>query len=376
MKIYEEGIVKILHLLTSGEAGGIESLCRDIGRYGKMEHTFCFVTKGGAVCQQMKQEGMDVYDLGNLGRKLSIKKFLFLKKLSKNHEAIIVHHDDPFLKLYFILLYVVSKKYAVTMVHSCYGDESQNDYRGFKRWAAFWIFQKCFDISDKIWFVSEAGKTSCLTKYSVEKQKCRIIYNGISPQFIEIGAKNKVDKRDNYNIVYIGRLSKEKGVHLLIEAFSKIADEYDVALSIIGGGKERDKLEKLVSELKIEDKVKFWGQQLDVGRFLAEASIFVYPSTCQEVFGISIVEAMAYGIPCIANRVGGIPEIIEDGKNGFLTDMPSAEEIAVLMKKVISMYETGEIEKILEEAKVTAKKFSICATCEKIESELLENMGD
>lgn len=368
--------MKILHLLTSGEAGGIESLCRDIGRYGKLEHTFCFVTKGGAICQQMEQEGMDVYDLGDLGRKMSIKKFLFLKKLSKNYEVIIVHHDDPFLKLYFILLHMVNKKYFVTMVHSCYGDESQNDYKGLKRWVAFGIFQRCFDISDKIWFVSEAGKTSCLTKYRVEERKSRVIYNGISPQLIEKGAENKVSKKDNYNVVYIGRLSKEKGVHLLIEAFSKIADEYSVELSIIGDGKERGELEKLVSKLKIEDKVKFWGQQLDVAQFLAEASIFVYPSTCQEVFGISIVEAMAYGIPCIANHVGGIPEIIENNKNGFITDIPSAKEIAALMEKVIMMYEAGVISNISNEAKATAEKFSICETCEKIESELRKGMGD
>lgn len=367
--------MRILHLLTSGETGGIESLCRDIGRYGKLDHTFCFVTKGGVVYRQMKQEGIDVHDLGNLGRKLSVKKFLFLKKLSRDYDVVIVHHDDPFLKFYFILLKMLDKKYAVTMVHSCYGDESQNEYRGVKRWVAFFIFQKCFDVSDKIWFVSKAGKISCLTKYKVEEQRSKIIYNGISPQFIEKGAENKIYSKDFYNIVYIGRLSKEKGVHLLIQAFSKIEDKYNVRLSIIGEGKEKEELEKLVLKLEMKEKVKFYGQQLDVGQFLEKASIFVYPSTCQEVFGISIVEAMAYGVPCIANRVGGIPEIIENNKNGFLTDTPTSEKIADLISKVVVMYETGEIDNISDDAKATAEKFSICETCEKIESELWEIVG-
>ena len=53
----------------------------------------------------------------------------------------------------------------------------------------------------------------------------------------------------------------------------------------------------------------------DIGKYLKTADIFVYPSICEEVFGISLVEAMSYGVPCVANEVGGIPEILATSKS-------------------------------------------------------------
>ena len=74
--------MKVLHLLTSGHTGGIESLCRDIGQYGKMTHIFCFLTAGGVVCEEMQNKGMNVINLEKNGKKFSIKKlyklYLFL----------------------------------------------------------------------------------------------------------------------------------------------------------------------------------------------------------------------------------------------------------------------------------------------------------
>lgn len=173
-----------------------------------------------------------------------------------------------------------------------------------------------------------------------------------------------------YNITYIGRLEHIKGVNLLIGAFAAVCLEHDVRLSIVGAGTERDKLEALVRSLNIEDKVTFYGQQVDIHPYLSDASIFVYPSTWEEVFGISIIEAMAYGLPCIANNVGGIPEIIKDGENGFLTKEPTEEQVAFLIKKVIGMYERGEIESLSRNARDTAQRFSVVNTCRSIEGEL------
>lgn len=359
-----------MHLLTSGYSGGIESLCRDIGQYGNMNHIFCFLSDGGIVYEDMKDKGINVVNLDKLGRKLSIKKISRLRKIALGCDALVVHHGDPFIRLYYIILKLLTHKYSVSMVHSCYGDESQIYYKGLKYLVYRSVIQKSLDMSDAIWFVSKAGKNSCKLLYKIDESKCRVIYNGISPDFIEKAHENRIINRRPYNITYIGRLERIKGVHMLIRAFASLCQQNDVILSIVGEGTGRDELEALVNNLDIGDKVTCYGQQVDVHPFLSKASIFVYPSICEEVFGISLVEAMAYGLPCIANNVGGISEIIHDGDNGFLTSEPNEENIAMLINKVIGMYESGEIKHISHNAQKTADKFSIVNTCEQIESEL------
>lgn len=362
--------MKVVHLLTSGQTGGIESLCRDIGQYGNMNHIFCFLTAGGVVCEDMQNKGMNVINLEKLGGKFSIKKIYKLRKIALECDAVVVHHGDPFIRLYYIILKLLTHKYAVSMVHSCYGDESQIYYKGLKYLVYRSVIQKSLDMSDAIWFVSKAGKNSCKLLYKIDESKCRVIYNGISPDFIEKAHENRIINSRPYNITYIGRLERIKGVHMLIKAFASLCQQNDVILSIVGEGTARDELEALVNSLDIGDKVTFYGQQVDVHPFLSKASIFVYPSTCEEVFGISLVEAMAYGLPCIANNVGGIPEIINDGENGFLTKEATEKEIASLIKKVIRMYENGKIDIIISNARETAGRFSILNTCRKIEEEL------
>lgn len=363
--------MKVLHILTSGHTGGIESLCRDIGQYGKMTHFFCFLTAGGVVCEDMQNKGMNVINLEKFNRKFSIGKICKLRKVALECDAVVVHHGDPFIRLYYIILKLLTHKYSVSMVHSCYGDESQIYYKGLKYLVYRSVIQKSLDMSDAIWFVSKAGKNSCKLLYKIGESKCRVIYNGISPDFIEKAHENRIINSRPYNITYIGRLERIKGVHMLIKAFASLCQQNDVILSIVGEGTARDELEALVNSLDIGDKVTFYGQQVDVHPFLSKASLFVYPSTCEEVFGISLVEAMAYGLPCIANNVGGISEIIHDGDNGFLTSEPNEENIAMLINKVIGMYESGEIKHISYNAQKTADKFSIVNTCEQIESELV-----
>jgi glycosyltransferase involved in cell wall biosynthesis len=359
-------------MLTSGETGGIESLCRDIARFGRLEHGFCFVTGGGAVYEQMKREGRTVYCLADEGRKLSLHKLKMLKKILAEYDAVVVHHEDPFLKMYYIALKKKFKGCGVTIVHSCY-DDSMSAYRNrVKRFIYERITQKCFDVSDKVWYVSNAGRESCHRLYSVAQDKEKVIYNGVSPEFLEKADENrlKLNVDGTYRITYIGRLVKVKGVDLLVQAVAEIAKEKIVTLDVVGDGEERANLEELAQRLGIAENVHFYGRQADVGKFLNKSDIFVYPSVWQEVFGISIVEAMAHGLPCVANNVGGIPEIVEDGKSGFLTKEPTANGLAEAVRRVIGLYENGGIEEVSRNAKARAQKFSVQRTCDLMEGEL------
>ncbi len=141
---------------------------------------------------------------------------------------------------------------------------------------------------------------------------------------------------DELLVLSVGRLSKEKGHDVLIEAFAQVADRLPRArLMVVGDGPERKALEEKSRCPSLESLLGRWGQgqgqpgkansarvlfpghRDDVARLLAAADLFVLPSR-YEGFGLAVLEAMAAGVPVIASQVGGVPEIIRDDIDGRL----------------------------------------------------------
>jgi len=120
-------------------------------------------------------------------------------------------------------------------------------------------------------------------------------------------------------VMFIGRLRIEKGCHNLLEAWRRWGTEAP-RLEIIGEGPERPKLEEMVVQAGLGEKVIFRGQLPfeEVQASLRKAELLVFPSICYETFGMAIVEAMALGVPVAASRLGSIPCLIEEGKTGTL----------------------------------------------------------
>jgi L-malate glycosyltransferase len=153
---------------------------------------------------------------------------------------------------------------------------------------------------------------------------------------------NPAPTTETPRILYVGRLIEWKGVDTLVLAMVQVLQENPRAiLTIVGIGEELGSLEKLVHELRIEDHVEFLGQVSDE-RLLdlySGASILVLPSRpsrgiVMEGLGVVLLEAMSHGVPVIGSNVGGIPDIIDDGKNGYL--FPWNDE-KILAKKMISL---------------------------------------
>jgi glycosyltransferase involved in cell wall biosynthesis len=120
----------------------------------------------------------------------------------------------------------------------------------------------------------------------------------------------------------VARLSAEKGVRYLVEAFGELRERYggDVSLRIAGDGPERGRIEALIERLNLESSVELrgWLQHEAVPAFLNELDVFVMPSTW-EGFGVAAAEASAAGLPVVATNVYGIPDVVRDGDTGLLT---------------------------------------------------------
>ena len=360
--------MKILNLLESGGVGGIEQLCKNIGIYANYSNTFCFLFEEGQIYEEMIDKGLDAVSLvDKSGGKFSISRWKKLCDLAKDFDIITIHHCTISLQIYYILLNkkFPNKKFVMT-VHSCFEENLNFNYDNrFKNIVAKWSLDSSLMLSDKIVFVSEAGRKSYLENFDIKINKTEVVYNGVVTQKIINDQYNK----NYFRLTYIGRLEKIKGIALLLHAFKKLIEkDKSIKLRIIGDGSDKNNLIKLSKKLELNNYVEFLGIQRDIGFYLEQTDGFIYPSICQEVFGISIVEAMSYGVPCISNNVGGIPEIIKDGVNGFITEEISAYGIYESINRMTKTYNTPKWEDLKKESVNTSKMFSISNTVNSLKS--------
>jgi glycosyltransferase involved in cell wall biosynthesis len=158
----------------------------------------------------------------------------------------------------------------------------------------------------------------------------------------------------------VGRLSPEKGHVHLLRALPAIVDAFPGAgLALAGDGPQRRALEEEARRLGMEERVEFLGQRRDVGRFLAALDLFVQPSL-YEGFGLSLLEAMAAGLPVVASRVGGIPEIVDDGESGVL--VPAGEPGALAAAAIALLRDPGRARVMGETAALRARERHSIAT--------------
>ncbi len=153
----------------------------------------------------------------------------------------------------------------------------------------------------------------------------------------------------------VSRLSPEKGVYLLIEAFAELLKKIDARLIIVGDGSERPRLEKIVLDFGIKGKVMFTGWTDNPFSYLGAMDIFVLPSLW-EGFPNVILEAMACGVPVVvSDSSGGIREIIKDGFNGLLVKPGSSADISEAVYELLNNKEKRQ--RIIGEASETVKQF-------------------
>lgn len=153
----------------------------------------------------------------------------------------------------------------------------------------------------------------------------------------EVFKSRKDEKQEALTVGIVKSLEEVYGVSYLIEAFAEVCGKYgNMKLLIAGSGPLRQSLEQLCQKLHIEDRVLFLGKipNREIPSVLNRMDIFVMPSL-SESFGVSILEAEACEIPVIATEVGGIPEVVHDGKTGFLVKPGDVKGISSKLELLI-----------------------------------------
>jgi glycosyltransferase involved in cell wall biosynthesis len=166
-----------------------------------------------------------------------------------------------------------------------------------------------------------------LIKDGIDKNKIIAIHN-----CIDIDKYSVKQKSDGKYVLYIGRLSREKGIIDLVEAFSNI----DMGkLYIAGDGEEKERIERLVNEKNISERVELVGfiAQDKVNEYISNATVVALPSKWYENCPYSALETIAIGKPIIGSDLGGIPELVEHDVNGLI--YKNQQELETYLKKVL-----------------------------------------
>jgi glycosyltransferase involved in cell wall biosynthesis len=163
---------------------------------------------------------------------------------------------------------------------------------------------------------------------------------GVRPVTIHYGlpASNrrpKASARNGTTMLAVGRLERQKGFDVAINAIARLRGEHpDATLVIAGEGRERTRLSELVSQLGLESSVVFLGERSDVPELMREVDVLVHPARW-EGFGLVLLEAMRAGLPIVATRVAAIPEVISDGVTGVLVQPDDPDELARVLAELL-----------------------------------------
>jgi len=183
-----------------------------------------------------------------------------------------------------------------------------------------------------------------------------VVPNGIS--IADRGDGTNIAAAHGKSILYVGRLEPVKGVRYLISAMTRVHEAIpDARLVIIGDGTERAMLEALSAKLGLHTCVQFGGEvpHGEVLSFMEQADVFVLPSL-SEGFPMVIVEALSCGLPVVASRVGGVPEILTNETNGYLVE---AKDEGALAESILVLLQDEHMRKKISDAnKELVKKYS------------------
>ena len=188
------------------------------------------------------------------------------------------------------------------------------------------LYDKCLNLGiskDHSWLVPNAIDTEEF--HRSEPRESAKLRQGVDPNRFLIGA--------------IGRLSAEKGFHLLIEALQRLVlDGFDSELWIAGEGDQRGELERLVAELGLSERVKLPGFCSDTLPLYHSLDVFA-SSSLREGLPNVLLEAMALEIPVLSTRVAGVPGLIRDNENGLLVEAGSVDALVLGLKRLLQSRE-------------------------------------
>jgi len=294
--------MRIAHVIDSMEVGGaeavVDALCRLQAAAGHQVSVHCLL-RGGPLAEKLATEGFPIFVHGPAtSGKLIWRLYRELRRIGPN----VVHCHNKSATVHAAPAARIAGIHAVFSTRHGMAAPPYRLRKDFKYWACTALFCSC------VVAVCETARRNMYRNAGALARRAITIRNGAYP------ARSSGDhvgtRGDGFKIVTVGRLAPAKDYQGLLRSVAVALPHVpDLQLWIVGDGHEASSLKALVAELGIGQSVQFFGEQGTVGDWLTRADVFVL-SSVSEGLPISILEAMAAGLPAIVTDVGGMPEVL------------------------------------------------------------------
>ena len=338
--------------LSGGTGAYVYYLSNELMKHG---YSVCIVTGYGQAGDIRVNEKLSIFFL-KTSKTPIVKSFMFaassLRKLNSVRDS--VHVDITHVNLPLVPNFAVPPNFGkalISTVHSTWKGEAEairgEPYSRLnpneKFMVSFNWFLRIFEESmlkrsNKIIAVSDFTRRELLQYYKVKADKIRVIHNGVDTRkFQPATDKRKVKQELGFNpddiaVLSVGRLYARKGLFTLIESMPAVVRRFPRAKFIISGKGQSNEMKKLVAhaqKLGVNDNIVFTGYYPDrkLPKLYQAADVFAF-STFYENLPFAVLEALSTGLPVVTTSVGGIPEMIDSGKNGFLVQPFNSRELS------------------------------------------------
>ncbi|MEO8678931.1 MAG: glycosyltransferase [Vicinamibacterales bacterium] len=326
---------RVLYLSHAFMMGGAEEMVLNLVRHlpPRFEPAICCIHEAGPIGEEIRKTGVPFSVLGltpGLRRPVDV---LRLRNALAQLNADIVHT--------FLLTASLYGRFAAMMagVPIVIGTEVNvyENKQPLHARAERWLMRG----TDAVVASAASVRDFYIEQVGAEPSKVEVIYNAVDWRQLERTVTREA-MRGEFGIpeaapvvCIIARLTEQKAHRVLFDAFARQPGLADTHLVVVGDGHLRDDLRGRVSSLNLQGRVHFLGARRDLGNLLGASDIFVMPSFW-EGLPLSMVLAMGAGLPVVATRVAGIPEVVQDGRTGLLVPPDDGAALGSALARLVA----------------------------------------
>lgn len=313
--------MNVLQILPELNVGGVETGTLDLSRHlVKLGHKAVVVSNGGRLVPDLQACGATHYQLPVHKKSIfSIMQMVpRLVEIIKKEEIDIVHARS---RVPAWIAYFACRKTGKVYISTCHGYYRKHPFTYVMGWAK------------RVIVLSNVIARHMIDDFGVPHERIRLIARSVDLSKFKYACPED-KKSETFNIGIIGRITTIKGHLYFMKAMARVAREIPrIKIWIVGdapGSKlaYKEQLQLLTKRLGLWNATEFLGVKKDIAGVLSGLDVLVLATTTHEAFGRVIIEAQASGVPVVATRVGGVVDIIEDGKNGLLVPPADPQAIA------------------------------------------------
>lgn len=310
--------LRVCHLSLTLKTGGLERILADLAKHHQRERCvphFVAMREVGRFAEEIRAAGCPVLQLQPGSRLQQMRE---LMRWLREQEIDVLHTHNTYPHLYGTL----AARWAgvPVVVQTRHGQRAGHGWKSrvLYRAAATWV--------DRVVAVSDDAANLCLEADGLPASKVQRIWNGI-----DLSAFRYRGPVAEPVAISVARLSPEKDFATLLWATAQVIQTIpNFRLKLVGDGPERDKLQRLARAIGLTDCVEWLGERKDIPDLLTTAGFFV-TSSLTEGISLTLLEAMAVGLPIVATDAGGNREIVVDGITGAITPVGDVNQLAQAM---------------------------------------------